>query len=74
MQDPDEGSQPHRHDEVRSDGLWYDNVDQADCSTSPVIAALPELRPLVGAPRQEPTLKLLVERINSMIVNHDHDD
>lgn len=45
MQDPPQGSQTHRHDEVLPDGVWYDHVDQADCSRAPVIAALPERRP-----------------------------
>jgi len=48
MQDSPEGTQPHRHDEVLPDGVWYDHVDQTDCSNSPVIAALPELRSPVG--------------------------
>jgi hypothetical protein len=45
-----QGSQPHRRDEVYPDGTWYDHVDQADCCESPVIAALPARRPLAGFP------------------------
>lgn len=43
-----QGSQLHRRDKLHPDGTWHDHADQADCCESPVIAARPVRRPMVG--------------------------
>jgi hypothetical protein len=85
MQDPPQGSQSHRHDEVQPDGVWYDHVDQPDCCESPVIASLPQLpRPsratsppcdaIVGISRGQRRPRFYIERIELVIVTRPADD